>query len=96
MGYVATGSVSSDVVLEGQNISIHRKLVGRRLGGSFAADEATPRFMALVNDFCSIFLVLGLARESELVLGLAIRDFVDTARIGQTISVGRVWAFWKP
>lgn len=41
--------------------------------------------MALVNDFCSIFLVLGLAGESELVLGLAIRDFVDTASIGQTI-----------
>jgi hypothetical protein len=37
--------------------------------------------MALVNDFCGIFLVLGLARESELVLGLAIRDFVDTVRI---------------
>jgi hypothetical protein len=47
--------------------------------------------MALVNDFCSIFLVLGLARESELVLGLAIRDFVDTASIGQTILVERVW-----
>jgi hypothetical protein len=38
--------------------------------------------MALVNDFCGIFLVLGLARESELVLGFAIRDFVDTVRIG--------------
>ena len=63
--------------------SIHRKLVGRRLGGSFATDEATPRFMALMNDFCGIFPILGLARESELVLGLAIRDFVDTARIGE-------------
>jgi len=56
----------------------NRQLVGRCLGGSFAADEATPRFMALVNDFCGIFLVLGLAGESELVLGFAIRDFVNT------------------
>jgi len=49
--------------------------------------------MALVNDFCGIFLVLGLAGESKLVLGLAIRDFVDTARIGDKISVGRAWHF---
>lgn len=73
--------------------SIHRQLVGRCLSGRFAADEATPRFMALVNDFCGIFLVLGLAGESELVLGLAIRDFVDTARIGEKNSVGRAWHF---
>jgi len=36
--------------------------------------------MALMNNFSSVFLVLGLAGESELILGLAIRDFVDTAR----------------
>ena len=34
--------------------------------------------MTLMNDFCGIFLVFGLARESELVLGLAVRDFVDS------------------
>ena len=30
-----------------------------------------------MNNFGGIFLVLGLARESELVFGLAIGDFVD-------------------
>jgi len=55
-----------------------RKLVGRCLGGAFTICEATPRFVALVNDFCGVFLVLGLARESELILGLAVRNFVDT------------------
>ena len=78
---------------DGKKNSIHRQVVRRCLGGSFATDEATPRFMALVNDFCGIFLVLGLAGESELVLGLAIRDFVDTTRIGEKISVGRAWHF---
>jgi hypothetical protein len=50
--------------------------------------------MALVNDFCGIFLVLGLARESKLILGLAIRDFVNTAgEVGN--SVGRGIGFNK-
>ena len=33
--------------------------------------------MALMNDRCSVFLVFGLARESKLVLGLAVGDFVN-------------------
>ena len=33
--------------------------------------------MALMNDRCSVFLVFGLARESELVLGLAVGDLVN-------------------
>ena len=45
--------------------------------------------MALVNDFCGIFLVLGLARESKLILGLAIRDFVNTAgEVGNSVGRG--------
>jgi hypothetical protein len=60
--------------------SAHRKLVVRCLGGAFTIGEATPRFMALMNNFSGVFLVLGLAGESKLILGLAIRDFVDTAR----------------
>lgn len=34
--------------------------------------------MAFVDDRCSVFLVLGLAGESELVLGLAVGDLVNT------------------
>jgi hypothetical protein len=41
-----------------------------------------------MNDFCGVFLVLGLAREGELILGLAVRDFIDTAR-GERSELGR-------
>ncbi len=34
--------------------------------------------MGLLDDLQSVLLVLGLTREGELVLGLAIRDLVDT------------------
>jgi hypothetical protein len=60
--------------------SVHRKVVVRCLGGTFASDEAPPRFVAFMNDFRGVLLVLSLARESELVLGLAIGDLVDTVR----------------
>lgn len=33
--------------------------------------------MAFMNDRCSVFLVLGLAGESKLVLGLAVGDLVN-------------------
>jgi hypothetical protein len=33
--------------------------------------------MALMDNRCSVLLVLGLARESELVLGLAVGDLVN-------------------
>ena len=56
---------------------VHRDLVVRSLSGAFTGDEATPRFMTFMNDRCSIFLVLGLAGESELVLGLAVGDLVN-------------------
>jgi len=55
----------------------NRELVVRCLGGAFTGDEATPRFMAFMNDRRSVFLVLGLAGESELVLGLAVGDLVN-------------------
>jgi len=35
--------------------------------------------MAFMNDRCSVFLVLGLAGKSELVLGLAVGDFVNAS-----------------
>ena len=52
---------------------LHRDFTRR----GFAADETTPGFMGLVDDLHSILLVLSLARERELVLGLAIGDLVD-------------------
>jgi hypothetical protein len=36
--------------------------------------------MAFMNDRRSVFLVLGLAGESELVLGLAVGDLVNAVR----------------
>jgi hypothetical protein len=55
-----------------------RKLVVWCLGRALTSDEATPRLVALMDDFGSIFLVLRLARERKLVFGFAIGDFVDT------------------
>ncbi len=61
-----------------QKRAIHRDLVVRCLSGAFTRDsKATPRFMAFMNDRSGIFLVLGLARESELVLGLAVGNLVN-------------------
>ena len=40
-------------------------------------DETAPGLMGFVDDLHSVLLVLGLAREGELVLGLAIGDLVD-------------------
>jgi hypothetical protein len=39
-----------------------------------------------MNNFCRIFLILGFARERELILGLSIRDFVNAAE-GENNSV---------
>ena len=44
--------------------------------------------MAFMNDRCSVFLVLGLAGEGELVLGLAVGDLIN-AVAGKGIG-GRV------
>ena len=37
--------------------------------------------MAFMDDRCSVFLVLGLAGESELVLGLAVGDLVNAVGV---------------
>ena len=60
---------------------VHRDLVVRRLGGAFTGDEATPSFMAFMNDRCSVFLILGLAGKSELVLGFAVGDLVNAVGV---------------
>ena len=38
--------------------------------------------MAFMNDRCGVFLVLGLAGESKLVLGLAVGDLVNAVGVG--------------
>lgn len=54
----------------------HRDIVCCRLRGGFPRDEASPSFVALVNDVHRIFLVL--RRECECVFGLSIRYFIDS------------------
>jgi len=67
---MGNGAVDGDIA--------NRKIVVRCLGRALASNEATPRLVALMDDFGSIFLVLRLARERKLVFGLAIGDFVNT------------------
>jgi len=59
-------------------INAHRQVIALGFGGGLASDQTAPGFVALVDDLCSVTLVFGFARESECVLGLSIRDFVDT------------------
>ena len=54
-----------------QNSQVNVTLVG------LASDELLPGLGTLSNDVHGVLLVLALAAEGELVLGLAIRDFVD-------------------
>lgn len=46
-------------------------------GGRLAGDELLPCIGTLVDDIHGVLLVLALAGESELVLGLAVGDLVD-------------------
>ena len=48
--------------------------------------------MAFMNDRCSVFLVLGLAGESELVLGFAIGDLVNAGSGREKVDEMRM--FW--
>lgn len=59
---------------------IHRQVVGRRLGRALARNELAPCLVALVDDLRGVLLVLRLAGERELVLGLAVGDLVDAAQ----------------
>lgn len=54
--------------------------VGERYlsGVGLTVDEPLPSLVALVDDLGSVLLVLGLAAEGKLVLGLAVRDLVDS------------------
>lgn len=56
---------------------LHGQVVSVSVGGRLTMHELPPSFMALVNNLHRILLALGLARERENVLRLAVRDFVD-------------------
>ena len=56
---------------------LHLDIVGISLGGDLALDETLPSLVGLLDDVQSVLLVLSLAREGKLVLGLAIGDLVD-------------------
>lgn len=59
--------------------------------GSLASDEAVPSLSALVDNVHGVLLVLALAGEGELVLGLSIGDLVDTEPlVGGTEETGQV------
>jgi hypothetical protein len=51
---------------------------GNTASGGLASDETLPGLTALADNIKSVALVLALASESELVLGLAIGNLVDT------------------
>ena len=59
--------------------------------GGLAGDELLPGVGALVDNVQSVLLVLALAREGELVLGLAVGDLVDTEPlVGSAEQTGQV------
>ena len=53
------------------------EVVGVRLRGHLASDQAAPGLVALGDDLSRVLLVLSLAREGKLVLRLSIGDLVD-------------------
>ena len=60
-----------------RDIDVHGQIVRGRLRGALAGDKTAPSLVALVDDLGRVLLVLRLAGERELVLGLAIGDLVD-------------------
>ena len=82
VGDVATGRGTAKVSTRTYDWSayakdVHGDIVRGGLGGALAQDEAAPGLVALVDDLGRVLLVLGLAREGEVVLGLAVGDLVD-------------------
>ena len=58
-------------------LDAHREVVRGRLRGALAGHQAAPGLVALMDDLGRILLVLRLAGEREVVLGLAVGDLVD-------------------
>ena len=61
----------------GKTMYSHGQVVRGGLGGRFTRDELLPEFVGLVDDLNGVLLGLGLTREGEDVLGLAIGNLVD-------------------
>lgn len=60
-------------------------------GGGLAGDELLPGIGTLVDDLLGVLLVLALAGEGELVLGLSVGDLVDAEPlVGGTQETGKV------
>jgi len=55
----------------------NREIIRRGLRRRLTDDQTAPGFVAFMDNLRGIFLVLGLSRESESVLGLAIGNLVD-------------------
>lgn len=55
----------------------HGQVVGGGLGGGLARHQVQPVLMGFLHNIGGVLLVLGLAGEGKLVLGLAIGDLVD-------------------
>ena len=51
---------------------LHGQVVRRGLSGALASDEAAPGFVAFVDDLRGVSLVLRLAGERKVVLGLSV------------------------
>ena len=59
--------------------------------GGLASDELLPGLGALTDNVHGVLLVLALAGEGELVLGLAVGDFVDAEPlVGGTEEAGEM------
>ena len=64
---------------------------GNVTSGGLAGDELLPSIGTLVDDIGGVLLVLALAGESELVLGLAVGDLVDAEPlVGGAQKAGQV------
>ena len=64
---------------------------GNVTSGGLAGDELLPSISTLVDDIGGVLLVLALAGESELVLGLAVGDLVDAEPlVGGAQKAGQV------
>merc|ERR1712000_163459 len=98
----AVNLLGGDLLVGGQRRELVRGDTGRRMldsdvggrdatGGSLASDEAFPSLSALADNVKSVALVLALASEGKLVLGLAIGNLVDTEPlVGGTEKTGQV------
>jgi hypothetical protein len=89
-GVGAVHNVSQSLFFQSSTVSNGDLQVDVTLGG-LASDELLPGLGALTDNVHGVLLVLALAGEGELVLGLAIGNFVDAEPlVGGTEKAGQV------